>query len=449
MNKKIDYINDNKKNNLLISKSIKGAMSGKSVKNTKGKSRGKSTIAKSNPKSGSKNLKKIQPIAKKRGRRPKKILENFDEFESQSTTINKPKSKSKVSAKKNTKINKNKSNKLNLESESGSESESGFDVESEEYNSDSNKDDDKDNTQNEISSVICRLNIDSSRLDKYRKLKKKGPVKNVLTLENDFNNESDGMFRNDIPRDDICSKCVKNEKTIIMMKNKLDKLNNVENPDKIINKTYRTNLDIVEYVQFDAKLELASKSDKSDKSNKSSKLAPANKKINIKKTNIKCFWDTCTFTCLPSFLVELYHNNTYHVIGCFCSPNCALAYNLYYLRDSKVHQRKSLTIKLHKEIYGIAINEAIDIKESGPKELLEDYGGKYTISEYRKTFCSNKEYITYSPPIKSINNIIEERNTNNLSSDTNKKKYILKRTKPLTKKRSIMSSMNIVCDEEE
>jgi hypothetical protein len=230
------------------------------------------------------------------------------------------------------------------------------------------------------------------------------------------------MFRNDIPRDDICSKCVKNEKTIIMMKTKLDKLNNVENPDKIINKTYQTNLDIISL---------------------------ENKKITIKKTNIKCFWDTCTFTCLPSFLVELYHNSTYHVIGCFCSPNCALAYNLYYLRDSKVHQRKALTIKLHKEIYGIAMNEAVDIKEAGPKELLEDYGGKYTIAAYRKTFCSNKEYITYSSPIKSINNVIEERNTNNIASDTNKKKYLLKRSKPLTKKRSIMSSMNIVYDEDD
>lgn len=412
---KIDHINDNKKNTT------------HSINKSMGKNKPK---PKSITKSGSKNLKKDQPTPKKRGRRPEKILEDLTEFDKLDPNISNSNSKAKTGSKSGAKSGANSNAKSGAKSNSKSGAKSNSktkpDVESDDM-SDSKPDSENDDNpnQNEISSVVCRLNFDPTKLAKYHKLKKKeNKNTHFLTIDDDCNDESEQMFKNDIPHDDTCLKCIKNEKIIVALKNKLDKIATDENSDKIINKTYKTDINLISQ--------------------------SSGKKISIKKTNIKCFWDTCAFTCLPSFLVELFHGDTYYVIGCFCSTNCALAYNLYYLRDSKMHQRKALTIKLHKEMNGIATNDLpLDVGEAGPKELLIDYGGKYTIDAYRKTFCANKEYVTYVPPIKSISNIIEERNTVNLAPDPNKKKYVLKRSKPLAKKKSIMSSMNIVYEEED
>ncbi len=135
--------------------------------------------------------------------------------------------------------------------------------------------------------------------------------------------------------------------------------------------------------------------------------------------------------------------------GCFCSVNCALAYNLYYLKDSKIHQRKSLTFQLYREMYGLSADDSIDIKEAPPRELLEDFGGDMTITAFRRTFLSsNKDYIIYMPPIKPITVIIEEKNMDTLIDDDDKK-YVLKRSKPLNKKKSVMSHINMDHDDDD
>ena len=129
--------------------------------------------------------------------------------------------------------------------------------------------------------------------------------------------------------------------------------------------------------------------------------------------------------------------------------DCALAYNLHALKDSKIYQRKSLAIKLYRDLYDIPPTEEVNVREAPPREVLEDYGGHMSIEQFRKSFHSlNKEYITYIPPMKPLSTIIEEQNitTDNSISD---KQYVLKRSKPLSKKRSIVSSMNLNVEEDE
>lgn len=287
------------------------------------------------------------------------------------------------------------------------------------------------------SAVILKLKIDPSKLQKMSKKNKTDTIKtltpkkskvskkiNFIVNDDDNNNvksdeeSSEGMFKNDIPDDNICHKCVKNEKALLMIKTKLDKYEKKEKIDKS-NKIYSNKLNFISYT------------------NKN--------KIILKKTNIKCWWDGTSFTNLPCVLPEIFHNNTYHVIGCFCSFNCALAYNLYYLKDSKIHHRKSLVYKLYREMYDLSINEQIDIKEAPPKEILEDYGGDMSIEIFRRSFVHHKEYLVYMPPLKPVNLMIEERNTE--AFDNTDKEYLLKRSKPLTKKRSVIASMNINMDE--
>jgi len=268
------------------------------------------------------------------------------------------------------------------------------------------------NTNN--ASVILRLNIDPSKLG----LKNKKPPTEVIRdnkIDSDVesDNSSEGMFKNDIPMDNICHECSKHSKMINYLKSKLDKYEKKDNLDKLT-KIYHNKLNFISYT--------------------------TGKKIVLKKTNIHCWYDGCPFSTLPCVLPELYYNNTYYVFGCFCSYNCALAYNLYVVKDSKIYYRKSLVFQLYREMYGLSSDEPVDIKEAPYKEILSHYGGEMSIDVFRRSFAMNKEYVLNIPPIKPINIIIEEKDADEPNDD---KEFILKRSKPLTKKRSILSSMNM------
>ena len=91
-------------------------------------------------------------------------------------------------------------------------------------------------------------------------------------------------------------------------------------------------------------------------------------------------------------------------------------------------------------MYGLSMEDSIDIKEAPPRESLDVFGGDKSIDAYRRSFVFvNKEYIVFIPPIKPINMIIEERNIDAVDDDG--KDYVIKRSKPLSKKRSVISSM--------
>ena len=259
--------------------------------------------------------------------------------------------------------------------------------------------------------IILRLKLDPAKIAAVKK--STSMTKNTDNLSDE--DISEGMFHNDIPNDAICRKCLKHEKTIETLRIKLDRY---ETKEKTNNATkFHTN-----------KLNFVMLND--------------NKNVILQKTNIKCWWDACNFDTIACSLPEFYHNSTYHILGCFCSFNCALAYNLYHLKDSKIYQRKSLTYKLYREIYDIDPDEQIDIKEAPPRELLQDFGGDMATDRFRASFATiNKTYSIYIPPLKPINMIIEERNVENNDIDTDRK-YVLKRENPLNKKKSVITSMN-------
>ena len=381
MNKKIDFSIGNEKINKM---SQENNMLSKINTARKGRPPGSKSAKKLNtlklPKTqkGSKGPKGPKPAPKKRGRRPKKILDEL-------------------------KFDENK----NLSDESKSKNDS---------------------------ALIVKLRIDPSQL-------KNAHNKNLLMenstddIENENNNNdhingngddndriipdeesSDGMFKNDIPGDNTCNKCIKNEKLLTSLKNKLEKY---EKKDQI---------------------------DKSNKicSNKINFISiTSGKKFVLKKTDTWCWWDSHSFTNLPFPLPDSFHNDTFHVMGCFCSVNCALAYNLYHLKDSKIYQRKSLIYNLYKIMYEITPDEDLYIKTAPPREELHVFGGELSIDNFRKSFATiNKEYLVYVPPLRPINIIIEERNIETI--DDNDKEFVLKRSKPLIKKnRSVISSMKI------
>lgn len=204
------------------------------------------------------------------------------------------------------------------------------------------------------------------------------------------------LFYNDIPHDKKCKKCPKKNETIKILKNKLQKYEELEENNK--NKIITGNVNI---------------------------------KGCKKVKNKKCLWDCCKFKDSYGALVNYIKDGIYEVNDYFCSFECALAYNLYYLRDNEVSERKTLTIRLFKELYK---NKDIKLlpKEAPPRECLIYFGGTMTIDEFRDNLIHiNREYIVYYPPMRPSNIIVEQ--VNNISQDLQKnKKYVLKRKKPLS-----------------
>ena len=130
-----------------------------------------------------------------------------------------------------------------------------------------------------------------------------------------------------------------------------------------------------------------------------------NKSIVVEKTDIACWWDSHTFDSVPCFIPDRYYNNKYYVFGCFCSFNCALAYNLNMVNDYRAQIRHSLIRKLYHSIFGC--ND--DIPVSPQKELLKKFGGPLTIEEFRnKSILIKKEYKIILPPLVPLLPMIEE-----------------------------------------
>lgn len=256
------------------------------------------------------------------------------------------------------------------------------------------------NKDNNKPAVILRLNIDPSKIN----------LKNFKKQVEEFSEKSlssEDMFNTDIQNETNCYKCSQYEKRISALETEINKL-------KKKNRLTKNNHLHVNKINFIS--------------------VSSGNKIKIRKTNQKCLWDANTFDNLPCFLPENYYDNKYYVFGCFCSFNCALAHNLYYIKDSKIYHRKSLVYKLYKEMFGIPIDSPIEIKEAPPRELLEDFGGPMSIEKFRKSFSLiDKEYIVYMPPIRPIDIYIEERNLDQ-QINNNEDGYVLKRKKPGIKK---------------
>ena len=162
-----------------------------------------------------------------------------------------------------------------------------------------------------------------------------------------------------------------------------------------------------------------------------------------KKTNVNCWWCTYNFDCLPTFIPIKYTENKFYVYGCFCSFNCAGAYNLH--KNDDHNNRYSLLKQMYYMINKgqiTSINE-ININVAGPKELLEKYGGPMKIEEYRKNSkILGREYHTLMPPFMPINIGFEEitnskttnksAKINDIISINSKEHLVVKRNKPLT-----------------
>lgn len=170
--------------------------------------------------------------------------------------------------------------------------------------------------------------------------------------------------------------------------------------------------------------------------------------IKLNHTDISCWWCSHQFETLPCFIPRALIDNIYHVFGCFCSFNCAAAYNMN-MNDtqSKLRNRHALILKLFHDIFG----KEKELIVAPSYLILTKYGGTLSINEFRKSFtCEIKEYRYIIPPMTPISTYIEGRTINNpfskkiksLSSDD---ELVLKRSKPLpNEKNNLIHHMGII-----
>jgi hypothetical protein len=158
------------------------------------------------------------------------------------------------------------------------------------------------------------------------------------------------------------------------------------------------------------------------------------------KNNTRCWWCHHSFDNEPIQLPEDYIKQSFICIGNFCSFPCVKAYNLNTY-DTQIQKRDTLINIMYYTYY----NKVIKIQCAPHWTTLKEYGGIFTIDEFRnKSNNSEKIYTVLKPPIISRQMQIEEsyriQKLKGVSMDQvsklyfendNRLDYIIKRTKKL------------------
>lgn len=153
---------------------------------------------------------------------------------------------------------------------------------------------------------------------------------------------------------------------------------------------------------------------------------------NISDKRSACFWCTYDFDNPPVYIPKHHIKDSYHVYGCFCSPECAAAYLMEENIDSSSKfERYYLLNHIYSKIY----NYTKEIKPSpNPYYMLDKYYGNLTIQEYRALLRNERLFLIVDKPLTRIlpelhednddfiiNNKIIPSNTYQIKKNTQKK----------------------------
>ena len=156
---------------------------------------------------------------------------------------------------------------------------------------------------------------------------------------------------------------------------------------------------------------------------------------NICDKKSACFWCTYDFDNPPVYIPKHHIKESYHVYGCFCSPECATAYLMEENIDSSSKFERYYLIN---HIYSKIYNYKKNIKPApNPFYMLEKYYGNLTIQEYRSLLRNERLFLIVDKPLTRIMPELHEDNDdfiiNNKVIPSNtyqlKKKFQKKQTK--------------------
>lgn len=122
------------------------------------------------------------------------------------------------------------------------------------------------------------------------------------------------------------------------------------------------------------------------------------------KTEICCFWCCHNFASHPVAIPSHIVDDTWHVYGNFCSPECATSYLFKERLDAHVQwERYALLNSLYGEDAELPNVSSRGIRSAPPREVLRMFGGSMDISEYRAVVHEKKLRIdVMTPPMVSI-----------------------------------------------
>jgi hypothetical protein len=121
-----------------------------------------------------------------------------------------------------------------------------------------------------------------------------------------------------------------------------------------------------------------------------------------------CFWCTYDFDTSPIFIPKFFIQESYHVYGCFCSPECATAYLMNENIDSSAKfERYYLLNFIYCKVYDYKKN----IKPApNPQHTLEKFYGNLSIQEYRALFKNERLFLIVEKPLTRIMPELHEDN---------------------------------------
>ena len=120
--------------------------------------------------------------------------------------------------------------------------------------------------------------------------------------------------------------------------------------------------------------------------------------INDKKS--ACFWCTYDFDNPPVYIPKYYMKESYHVYGCFCSPECGVAFLMEENIDSSTKfERYHLLNHIYAKIYDYKNN----IKPApNVYYMLDKYYGNLTIQEYRSLLRNERFFLVVDKPLTRV-----------------------------------------------
>ena len=121
---------------------------------------------------------------------------------------------------------------------------------------------------------------------------------------------------------------------------------------------------------------------------------------NISNKKSACFWCTYDFDNPPIYIPKHFIKDSYHVYGCFCTPECATAYLMEENIDSSSKfERYHLINNIYSKIYDYKKN----IKPApNPFYLLDKYYGNLSIQEYRSLLRNERLFLVVDKPLTRI-----------------------------------------------
>jgi hypothetical protein len=121
---------------------------------------------------------------------------------------------------------------------------------------------------------------------------------------------------------------------------------------------------------------------------------------NISDKKSACFWCTHDFDSHPIYIPKYFIKDSYHVYGCFCSPECATAFLMEENIDSSTKfERYHLLNHIYSKIYNYNKN----IKPApNPYYLLNKFYGNLSIQEYRSLLKNERLFLVVDKPLTRI-----------------------------------------------